>query len=42
MRFSGFSYGEVRFGSRTNSVLTTLSADTEADKRAIKKGYYGN
>ena len=42
MSLSGFSYGEVKFGSKTNSIITTLSVDTEADQRAIKNGYYGN
>ena len=38
MRFSGFSYGEVRFGSQANETFN----DSEADQRAIKNGFNGN
>ena len=35
MRMSGFSYGEIRFGSQVNEAFT----DTNADQRAIKNGF---
>ena len=41
MRMSGFSYGEVIFGSNANE-LTSLSLDSDADQRAIKNGFNGN
>ena len=41
MRFSGFSYGEVRFGSKANSIFTLDGFDSEADQRAIKNGFNG-
>ncbi|MBS3993969.1 MAG: hypothetical protein KGZ87_09655 [Bacteroidetes bacterium] len=38
MSLSGFSYGEVRFGSQANE----LGRDSDADQRAIKNGFNGN
>jgi hypothetical protein len=36
MGMSGFSYGEIRFGSRANEFFF----DADADQRAIKKGFF--
>ncbi|WP_234859508.1 hypothetical protein [Aquimarina aquimarini] len=36
MGMSGFSYSEIRFGSRANEFFL----DAEADQRAIKKGFF--
>ncbi|WP_157766220.1 DUF6443 domain-containing protein [Aquimarina aggregata] len=38
MGMSGFSYGEIRFGSKANE----FGFDSEADQSAIKKGFFGN
>ncbi|HEX8574853.1 MAG TPA: RHS repeat-associated core domain-containing protein [Flavobacterium sp.] len=39
MSFNNFSYGEVKFGSRMNSIFTLNGFDTDADQRAIKNGF---
>ncbi len=38
MSISGFPYHEVKVGSEANEVFS----DSDADQRAIKKGFYGN
>ena len=37
MRASGFSYGEVKFGSNMNEIFR--GGDSPADQRAIKAGF---